>query len=180
MCITFLHSQVPKKDILHAGIPADNLLWPNLNQTDVSAASSTNMPGSTAQLNSKIASLPSNKQRESSSRNCSPRRNIVFFKMHKCSSSTVQNILFRYGEKHDLDFVIPPAGNYLGHSPFNKRYMLPLPTKEYNILCYHTRFSQKGKFEARFKNSTFAVFGILDTRLFSPHVNPFTDFICQS
>ena len=77
---------------------------------------------------------------------CTPRKNIVFFKMHKCSSSTVQNILFRYGEDHDLTFVIPIAGNYLGHTTFSKRAMVQLPTKEYNILCHHTRFNEQGKY----------------------------------
>ncbi|XP_072041827.1 galactosylceramide sulfotransferase-like [Amphiura filiformis] len=75
--------------------------------------------------------------------------------MHKCSSSTVQNILFRYGEKHDLDFVIPPDGHHLGQSPFDKRFLLQLPTKEYNILCHHTRFSEKGMEEVMATDSVY-------------------------
>lgn len=82
-----------------------------------------------------------------------PKHNIVFFKMHKCSSSTVQNILMRYGDKQDLNFVLPPRGNYLGHGEFNKRAMLSFPVKEYNILCHHTRFSFQGMSEVMPKNS---------------------------
>ncbi|XP_072024100.1 LOW QUALITY PROTEIN: galactosylceramide sulfotransferase-like [Amphiura filiformis] len=91
-------------------------------------------------------------------RQCTPRRNIVFLKMHKCGSSTLQNILFRYGEKHDLDFVLPAVGNYLAdgiRSPFDKRFMLPFPTKEYNILCCHSRFSEKGMEEVMPQDSVY-------------------------
>ncbi|PNJ49150.1 GAL3ST1 isoform 16, partial [Pongo abelii] len=31
---------------------------------------------------------------------CQPRRNIVFLKTHKTASSTLLNILFRFGQKH--------------------------------------------------------------------------------
>ncbi|XP_072017511.1 galactosylceramide sulfotransferase-like [Amphiura filiformis] len=77
---------------------------------------------------------------------CKPKKNIVFLKVHKCGSSTVQNILFRFGEKHDLDFVMPPKGNYLGslrNTTFNKKYMIELPVEKYNILCHHTRYNEQ-------------------------------------
>ncbi|XP_038072874.1 galactosylceramide sulfotransferase-like [Patiria miniata] len=93
---------------------------------------------------------------QGSGKSCNPRTNIVFFKMHKCSSSTIQNILFRYGEAHVLDFVLPPAGNYLGHSAFNKRYMIKFPVEEYNILCHHTVFNAKGMAEVMPVNSVYA------------------------
>ena len=32
---------------------------------------------------------------------------IVFLKTHKTASSTLQNILFRFGEKMDLQFALP-------------------------------------------------------------------------
>ncbi|XP_071825426.1 galactosylceramide sulfotransferase-like isoform X2 [Apostichopus japonicus] len=82
---------------------------------------------------------------EEEERTCGqPKNNILFFKMHKCSSSTIQNILMRYGDHHDLNFVLPPRGNYLGHDFFNTRTMLKFPVKEYNIFCHHTRFNFKG------------------------------------
>ncbi|XP_022112249.1 galactose-3-O-sulfotransferase 2-like [Acanthaster planci] len=88
-------------------------------------------------------------------KSCRARSNIVLFKMHKCSSSTVQNILFRFGEEHHLNFVLPPVGNYLGHSPFNKRYMIKFPLKEYNILCHHTVFNARGMAEVMPVNSIY-------------------------
>ena len=132
--------------------PPDHIVWPKLNQSELSIASTTIAPQqlhSTVQQKGETSKGPVAKPQSAvppiTQKQCSPRRNIVFFKMHKCSSSTVQNILFRYGDTHDLDFVIPPAGNYLGHSPFNKRFMIQLPTKEYNIFCHHTRFSEDGE-----------------------------------
>ena len=47
-------------------------------------------------------------------KDCNPETDIVFHKTHKCSSSTVQNILLRYGLKHELNVVLPKSGNYLG------------------------------------------------------------------
>ena len=75
---------------------------------------------------------------------CQRKNNIGFFKMHKCGSSTVQNILMRYGVRYDLDFVLPPSGNYLGQTYFNKQFVMPSPVHEFNILCHHTRFSKEG------------------------------------
>ncbi|XP_022079080.1 galactosylceramide sulfotransferase-like isoform X2 [Acanthaster planci] len=100
--------------------------------------------------NQSISSLSLDESQETVEENhCTPRSNIVFFKMHKCSSSTVQNILFRYGEEHKLDFVLPKKGNYLGdmYGVFNKKVMMKFPVKKYNILCHHTRFSYRGMAE---------------------------------
>ncbi|XP_071791190.1 galactosylceramide sulfotransferase-like [Asterias amurensis] len=102
-------------------------------------AGSVTFQGSTRRQS---AQGPTTLSKGSSTRDCTPRKNIVFFKMHKCSSSTVQNILLRYGEEHSLDFVLPPAGNYLGHSHFSRKWMIEFPVKEYNILCHHTMFDE--------------------------------------
>ncbi|KAJ8031874.1 Galactosylceramide sulfotransferase [Holothuria leucospilota] len=74
---------------------------------------------------------------------CIPRENVTFIKAHKTGSSTVQNIFLRYGEKHNLTFVLPPAGHHLGYpNYFEKRYMLRNERDVYNIFCHHARFSQ--------------------------------------
>lgn len=78
---------------------------------------------------------------------CQPKKNIMFLKTHKCASSTVQNILMRYGDARNLTFVLPADGNYLGHPvKFTTNLTLPLPstfsTKEYNIFCHHTRWQE--------------------------------------
>ncbi|XP_014293483.1 galactosylceramide sulfotransferase-like [Halyomorpha halys] len=73
------------------------------------------------------------------------RQNIVFLKTHKCASSTVQNILLRYGYIRNLDFVIPPNSNYLGHPEHFTKSMIPSEMKtqmnKYNIFTHHTRFN---------------------------------------
>ena len=47
-------------------------------------------------------------------RTCQKQTNIGFLKTHKCASSSVQNILMRFGLKNELNFVLPSAGNYVG------------------------------------------------------------------
>ena len=46
--------------------------------------------------------------------NCTRVKKIAFLKTHKCASSTVQNILMRFGVKYNLNFVLPSKANYLG------------------------------------------------------------------
>lgn len=70
-----------------------------------------------------------------------PRRSVCFLKTHKCASSSVQNVLMRYGESHGLRFVLPSRKNYLGHPrPFN-RSMAPGPPP-FDILAHHARFNE--------------------------------------
>ena len=38
---------------------------------------------------------------------CKPKTVIVFHKTHKCSSTTIQNILLRYAHYHQLNVVLP-------------------------------------------------------------------------
>ncbi|XP_002738876.1 galactosylceramide sulfotransferase-like [Saccoglossus kowalevskii] len=74
---------------------------------------------------------------------CNPVENIVFLKTHKTGSSTVQNILFRYGEKHNLTFALPkpPRINLMGWPEyFNEKFMIQIPGGNYNIFTFHTRF----------------------------------------
>jgi len=79
------------------------------------------------------------------------KKNIFFLKAHKCASSTVQNILMRYGVEEGLDLALPKTGNYLGNPvPFN-RSMIPkelsTPDGKYNIFTHHTRYN-RGEMEA--------------------------------
>ncbi|XP_070540615.1 galactosylceramide sulfotransferase-like [Ptychodera flava] len=87
---------------------------------------------------------------------CRPRRNIAFLKMHKCGSSTVQNILFRHGQRMNLTFVLPPKKNLISYPAlFHKSAILKLPVKYYNILTHHTRFHQEGILEVMPEDTTF-------------------------
>ena len=45
---------------------------------------------------------------------CIPKQKIVFHKTHKCSTTTVQNILLRYAKKHSLHLALPNEGYFLG------------------------------------------------------------------
>lgn len=71
---------------------------------------------------------------------CFPKNNIVFLKTHKCAGSSIQNILMRYGDSHQLTFVLPKSGNYMGHpTPFNRTMVAQPRLPFYNILAHHTR-----------------------------------------
>ncbi|NWI17267.1 G3ST2 sulfotransferase, partial [Crypturellus soui] len=74
-----------------------------------------------------------------------PKTNVVFLKVHKSASSTVMNILFRFGEMHNLSFAFPLNG---GSQLFYPRHFMakfvqgfsPGSAPQFNILCHHMRF----------------------------------------
>ncbi|NXN06806.1 G3ST2 sulfotransferase, partial [Indicator maculatus] len=76
-----------------------------------------------------------------------PKTDIVFLKVHKSASSTVMNILFRFGETHNLTFAFPIGG---GNQLFYPQHFLarfvqgfsPRRPRRFNILCHHMRFLQ--------------------------------------
>ncbi|XP_066959369.1 galactosylceramide sulfotransferase-like [Macrobrachium rosenbergii] len=78
---------------------------------------------------------------------CSPATNIAFLKNHKCASSAIQNILFRYGLNHDLLFALPEAGNYFGGGriPFNDFMVRSAPWFKLglNIFAVHTKWNHQ-------------------------------------
>ncbi|XP_033737245.1 galactosylceramide sulfotransferase-like [Pecten maximus] len=81
---------------------------------------------------------------------CSEQTDIVFLKVHKAGSSTVSNILQRFGSSRKLNFVLPKKTsheygyNYIGE-PGDSVYaenILPVPTGEqYNIMCNHVTYN---------------------------------------
>ncbi|KAM4719707.1 galactosylceramide sulfotransferase [Anableps anableps] len=78
-----------------------------------------------------------------SKQECTPKVNIMFMKTHKTASSTILNILFRFGEKHKLKFALPKNRNdFCYPKPFLcsqvKDYR---PGKCFNIVCNHMRFN---------------------------------------
>ncbi|CAJ1070576.1 galactosylceramide sulfotransferase [Xyrichtys novacula] len=80
---------------------------------------------------------------QSQSNKCSPKSNILFMKTHKTASSTVLNIIFRFGEKHKLKFAFPDGRNdFFYPSPFLcsqvKDYR---PGDCFNVVCNHMRFN---------------------------------------
>ncbi|XP_014663371.1 PREDICTED: galactosylceramide sulfotransferase-like [Priapulus caudatus] len=74
-------------------------------------------------------------------RNCSAIHDVFFLKVHKCASSTLQNMFMRYGKRHKLTFVLPPRGNYVGYtSPLDASAIVRHPSGVYNMLVHHSRF----------------------------------------
>ncbi|NXS58077.1 G3ST2 sulfotransferase, partial [Brachypteracias leptosomus] len=76
-----------------------------------------------------------------------PKTDIVFLKVHKSASSTVMNILFRFGETHNLTFAFPVGGGNQLFYPhhFMARFVQgfsPRSPRHFNILCHHMRFLQ--------------------------------------
>lgn len=83
----------------------------------------------------------------SQGKTCKPKTDIVFLKVHKSASSTVMNILFRFGEMHNLTFAFPQGGGFQLYYPhhFLAKFVQgfsPLRPRRFNILCHHMRFLQ--------------------------------------
>ncbi|KFP50866.1 Galactose-3-O-sulfotransferase 2, partial [Cathartes aura] len=76
-----------------------------------------------------------------------PKTDIVFLKVHKSASSTVINILFRFGDTHNLTFAFPVGG---GNQLYYPHHFLarsvqgfsPSSPRRFNIVCHHMRFLQ--------------------------------------
>ncbi|XP_022077338.1 galactose-3-O-sulfotransferase 4 isoform X1 [Acanthochromis polyacanthus] len=76
---------------------------------------------------------------------CQPHTHIMFLKTHKTASSTVLNMLYRFGEERNLRFALP-LGYQLGYPlPFNahrvKGYRGPRAI-EFHIMGNHMRFNK--------------------------------------
>uniref|UniRef100_M3YW18 Galactose-3-O-sulfotransferase 4 n=1 Tax=Mustela putorius furo TaxID=9669 RepID=M3YW18_MUSPF len=80
---------------------------------------------------------------------CLPRQRLVFLKTHKSGSSSVLNLLHRYGDRHGLRFALPAryqfgyprlfqASRVKGYHPEGGGAK-PL----FHILCHHMRFNLK-------------------------------------
>ncbi|XP_032824733.2 galactosylceramide sulfotransferase-like [Petromyzon marinus] len=72
---------------------------------------------------------------------------IVFLKTHKTASSTFQNILFRFGEKHNLTFAFPyMTYQFIYPHDFMASFVAPLPLRaaggRFHILSSHMRFQK--------------------------------------
>ncbi|KAL0979715.1 hypothetical protein UPYG_G00188640 [Umbra pygmaea] len=74
---------------------------------------------------------------------CSPKVDVMFMKTHKTASSTLLNILFRFGEKHQLKFAFPDGRNdFFYPSPFLRSQVKDYrPGMCFNIICNHMRFN---------------------------------------
>ncbi|XP_042297845.1 LOW QUALITY PROTEIN: galactosylceramide sulfotransferase [Sceloporus undulatus] len=73
---------------------------------------------------------------------CLPKLDIMFMKTHKTASSTILNILFRFGEKRRLKFAFPNGRNDFYYPSFFERSQVQdyRPGMCFNIVCNHMRF----------------------------------------
>ena len=93
---------------------------------------------------------------EGASHCSAPRKNVLFLKTHKTGSSTVQNILYRYGDRNDLTFALPVRDVYMGTPQlFQSRFAVKSPTGKYNMLANHARYNGPG--ECQFSITQFQV-----------------------
>ncbi|KAK4010378.1 hypothetical protein OUZ56_019524 [Daphnia magna] len=73
-------------------------------------------------------------------------RKFIFMKNHKCASSTVENIIFRFALKNELNLVLPEKGNYLSTTELFDRASLSA-TKwrdlNFDIFSLHNRWNKK-------------------------------------
>lgn len=76
---------------------------------------------------------------------CQEKTNVAFLKVHKAGSSTVLNILQRFGEKRQLTFALPKSGNYLGWGKTIQEEALLKPPrgKSYNVLMHHVVYNRQ-------------------------------------
>lgn len=89
---------------------------------------------------------------------CQPQVNVAFLKTHKCASTSVQNLLFRFGLRHNLTFVLPLLGNYLGKVRTFRTEMvshLPWHRLGYNIHAVHNRWNHSAVQAIMPANTTF-------------------------
>ncbi|XP_033101863.1 galactosylceramide sulfotransferase-like [Anneissia japonica] len=129
---------------------------------------------------------------------CTPQKNIAFMKTHKCGSSTMQNIIMRYGDTRNLTFALPKIGNYAyDHmftmlKPLRKEYVQELPVSRYNILCHHCIFNASAfkdivydgalimtviRSPVRVFESTFSYFGWAKHLNLLNYTNPLLEFM---
>ena len=75
---------------------------------------------------------------------CKPKNNIAFIKTHKTGSTTITNILNRYGDLRDLNVVIPASGHMRFSWPrlfhWSSVDLLRMEGRPGNILCNHARY----------------------------------------
>ncbi|KAG9265352.1 hypothetical protein AMEX_G21739 [Astyanax mexicanus] len=76
---------------------------------------------------------------------CRPKEHIVFLKTHKTASSTILNMLYRYGDTRNLTFALPVnMHSQLYYPNFFLAYFVEglrfNRVKQFHIMCNHMRF----------------------------------------
>ncbi|EFX80928.1 hypothetical protein DAPPUDRAFT_303767 [Daphnia pulex] len=82
---------------------------------------------------------------ESSTTSFKTCRKFAFMKNHKCGSSTIENIIFRFANKNHLNVVLPDSGNYLSTIDlFNHKSLANTKWKDlpFDIFSLHNRWNR--------------------------------------
>ncbi|KAK7909930.1 hypothetical protein WMY93_014614 [Mugilogobius chulae] len=69
--------------------------------------------------------------------------NVVFLKTHKTASSTMQNMLFRFAERHNLTVALPKNDFQFAYPSYFTSALVDPRTKPPNIITNHMRFNKK-------------------------------------
>ncbi|XP_070810563.1 galactose-3-O-sulfotransferase 4 [Pituophis catenifer annectens] len=74
---------------------------------------------------------------------CQPRQHLVFLKTHKTASSTLVNILHRFGDTRSLRFALPTGYQFNYPKLFQARRVKGWHPEgpPFDILCHHMRFN---------------------------------------
>ncbi|RXM31466.1 hypothetical protein EOD39_6970 [Acipenser ruthenus] len=85
------------------------------------------------------------KKLDEASTSCQQKTHIVFLKTHKTASSTILNILYRFGDARNLTFALPRGKHNQLFYPFyftafSVEGFRSKTIKEYDIMCNHMRF----------------------------------------
>lgn len=90
------------------------------------------------------ASLPEAEEgREKEGPPCQPRQHLLFLKTHKTGSSTIVNILHRFGDMRGLRFALPSRYQFSYPNRFQARLVKGWHPRgrPFDILCHHMRFN---------------------------------------
>ncbi|KAL4231432.1 Galactose-3-O-sulfotransferase 3 [Mactra antiquata] len=109
-----------------------------INQPNVSLSNSRTT--SDFKLSQNVYQSHINETSESSlSREEKMKTNIAFLKVHKAGSTTMQNLFFRFGIRHNLNVLLPMKGNFIRGNNKN----IPLePSQTYNIHACHSIYKK--------------------------------------
>ena len=89
-----------------------------------------------------VRATTTNSNKFSYEHDCKPKTKVAFAKTHKTGSSTLQNIIFRYGVGHDLTFAIPPKSWMFSFKETFKSEMVLhgpwAPLKNFDLFAFHS------------------------------------------
>ncbi|XP_066292584.1 galactosylceramide sulfotransferase-like [Branchiostoma lanceolatum] len=116
------------------------------NSTDVGKRSSQSDDEHIYLGSSGNISKPINRNKLISNVICKPHLNVAFMKVHKCGSTTVSNVIYRFGYEHKLIVALPPTRDRPIIGSFgtikDSDYKHPPGGKRWNIFAHHAMYNR--------------------------------------